>query len=87
VAVTQYEVFKSLNQLASVVVGRDRAIETNDLEQDPIARIKKLKLLVDADFRQANELKDARTLKSIERTMSSLQSLLTLAELASEVEW
>lgn len=86
-ATTQYDTFKALNQLASVVVGRDCAIETNNLESDPIARIKRLKELVDQDFRQANEIKDARTLKQIERTMSSLQSLLVLAELAEEVEW
>ena len=86
-ATTQYDVFKALNQLSSLVVGRDRAVETNDLEADPIARIKRLKELVDQDFRQANALADTRTLKQIERTMSSLQSLLVLAELAEEVEW
>ena len=86
-SVTQYDVFRALNQLSSLVVGRDRALETNNLENDPIARIKKLKLLVDQDFRQANELGDTKTLKQVERTMASLQSLLTLAELADEVEW
>jgi hypothetical protein len=86
-SVTQFDTYRALNQLASLVVGRDRAIETNDLESDPIARIKKLKLLVDQDFRQANELGDPKTLKQVERTMASLQSLLTLAELADEVEW
>ena len=86
-SVTQYDVFRALNQLSSLVVGRDRAIETNDLENDPIARIKKLKLLVDQDFRQANELGDTKRLKQVERSMASLQSLLTLAELADEVEW
>ena len=86
-AVTQFDTFRALNQLASLVVGRDRAIETNDLESDPIARIKKLKLLVDQDFRQANELGDTKTLKQVERTMASLQSLLTLAELAEDIEW
>ena len=86
-AVTQFDTFRALNQLASLVVGRDRAIETNDLETDPIARIKKLKLLVDQDFRQANELGDTKRLKQVERSMASLQSLLTLAELADEVEW
>ena len=86
-SVTQYDVFRALNQLSSLVVGRDRAIETNDLESDPIARIKKLKLLVDHDFRQANELGDTKRLKQVERSMASLQSLLTLAELADEVEW
>ena len=86
-AVTQFDTFRALNQLASLVVGRDRAIETNDLETDPIARIKKLKLLVDQDFRQANELGDTKTLKQVERTMASLQSLLTLAELAEDIEW
>lgn len=86
-SVTQYDVFRALNQLSSLVVGRDRAIETNDLESDPIARIKKLKLLVDQDFRQANELGDTKRLKQVERSMASLQSLLTLAELADEVEW
>lgn len=86
-SVTQFDTYRALNQLSSLVVGRDRAIETNDLEHDPIARIKKLKDLVDGDFRQANELGDTRTLKQVERTMASLQSLLTLAELAEEVEW
>jgi hypothetical protein len=85
--VTQFDTYRALNQLASLVVGRDRAIETNDLESDPIARIKKLKLLVDQDFRQANELGDTKTIKQVERTMASLQSLLTLAELTDEVEW
>jgi hypothetical protein len=86
-AVTQYDTFKALNQLASLVVGRDRSIETNDLENDPIQRIRKLKELVDEDFRQSNELGDSKTLKQVERTMASLQSLLVLAELASEVDW
>jgi hypothetical protein len=86
-SVTQYDVFRALNQLSSLVVGRDRALETNNLESDPIARIKKLKLLVDQDFRQANELGDTKRLKQVERSMASLQSLLTLAELADEVEW
>jgi hypothetical protein len=42
---------------------------------------------VDQDFRQANEIGDTKTLKQIERTMASLQSLLVLAELAEEVMW
>jgi hypothetical protein len=86
-SVTQYETYRALNQLSSLVVGRDRAVETNDLENDPIARVRRLKELVDQDFRQANEIGDSKTLKQIERTMASLQSLLVLAELAEEVEW
>ena len=86
-SVTQYETYRALNQLASLVVGRDRAVETNDLENDPIGRVRKLKELVDQDFRQANDIGDTKTLKQIERTMASLQSLLVLAELAEEVEW
>ncbi len=86
-SVTQYETYRALNQLASLVVGRDRAVDTNDLESDPIARVRRLKELVDQDFRQANEIGDSKTLKQIERTMASLQSLLVLAELAEEVEW
>ena len=85
--ITQFDTFRALNQLASLVVGRDRAIETNDLESDPIARIRKLKELIDQDFRQANQIGDSKTLKQIERTMASLQSLLVLAELAADVEW
>lgn len=86
-SVTQYDVFRALNQLSSLVVGRDRAIETNDLENDPIARIKKLKMLLDDDFRAANLIGDLKSLKQIERSMASLQSLLVLAELVDEVEW
>jgi hypothetical protein len=86
-SVTLYDTHKALNQLASLVVGRDRAVETNDLEGDPIKRIKRLKALLDSDYKQANELGDSKTLKQVERSMASLQSLLVLAELASEVEW
>lgn len=86
-SVTQFDTYRALNQLASLVVGRDRAIQSNDLENDPIARIRKLKELIDQDFRQANQIGDSKTIKQIERTMASLQSLLVLAELAAEVEW
>ena len=86
-AVTQYDTFKALNQLGTLVVGRERAVETGDLERDPIERIKRLKELVDVDYRQANEIGDSKVLRQVERTMSSLQSLLVLAELASEVDW
>jgi hypothetical protein len=86
-SVTQYDTFRALNQLASLVVGRERAILSNDLENDPIARIKKLKMLLDDDFRAANQIGDSKSLKQIERSMASLQSLLVLAELAEEVEW
>jgi hypothetical protein len=68
-------------------VGRERAILTNDLENDPIARIKKLKMLLDDDFRAANQIGDSKSLKQIERSMASLQSLLVLAELVDEVAW
>ena len=86
-SVTQYDTFRALNQLASLIVGRERAILTNDLENNPIARIKKLKMLLDDDFRAANQIGDSKSLKQIERSMASLQSLLVLAELAEEVEW
>ena len=86
-SVTQFDTYRALNQLASLVVGRDRAIQSNDLENDPIVRIRKLKELIDQDFRQANQIGDSKTIKQIERTMASLQSLLVLAELAAEVEW
>jgi hypothetical protein len=86
-SVTQYDTFRALNQLASLVVGRERAILTNDLENDPIARIKKLKMLLDEDFRAANQIGDSKSLKQIERSMASLQSLLVLAELVEDVVW
>ena len=43
--------------------------------------------MVDEDFRLANQTGDTKNLKQVERTMASLQSLMVLAELASEVEW
>ena len=82
---THYEISKALNQLASVLVGRERAIETNELERDPFARIEKLKLLVDEDFKQANAVGDQKILKQVERTMISLSSLMVLAEAAERV--
>ena len=86
-SVTQYETFRALNQLSSLVVGRDRAVATNDMESDPIQRIKHLKAMVDEDFRLANQTGDSKNSKQVERTLASLQSLMVLAELASEVEW
>jgi hypothetical protein len=44
-------------------------------------------MLLDDDFRAANQIGDSKSLKQIERSMASLQSLLVLAELAEEVEW
>ena len=86
-SVTQYDTFRALNQLASLVVGRERALQTNVLENEPIARIKKLKMLLDDDFRAANQIGDSKSLKQIERSMASLQSLLVLAELVDDVDW
>ena len=57
-----------------MVVGRERALQTNVLENEPIARIKKLKMLLDDDFRAANQIGDSKSLKQIERSMASLRA-------------
>ena len=71
---------RALNQLASVLVGRDAAIATNDLDHDPITRIEELLGLAADQMHRAAGAGDQTTVRGASRKAESLGSLLILAK-------
>ena len=71
---------RALNQLASLLVGRDAAIATNELSHDPIARIEELLDRASTELRRAAGAGDQGTLKGAARRAEGLGSLLILAK-------
>jgi len=82
---------RALNQLASLVGGRDLAIATNHLTGTPVERIEAMRIMVleaaakPTRMRTASEI--ARDDRSMTTKLDSLGSLRTLADLVGEVEW
>jgi hypothetical protein len=77
---------KALNQLASLLAGRDAAVVTNALAHDPIARIEQLISISTTRLRRAAACGDQGEIKGTSRTIESLGSLLILAESLVVVE-
>lgn len=76
---TPDDITKSLNQLASVLAGRDLAIATNDLADDPFARIDAMAERSNTELLAAAQSGDSRALNQCQRKTQSLTSLATLA--------
>jgi hypothetical protein len=70
---------KALNQLLSVLVGRDIAIATNDLADDPWARIHAAMDRVSDEISEALATGNAKAMLQVQRKNQSLSSLQTLA--------
>ena len=82
------DVLKALNQLTSLVAGREMAVKTNDLIEHPDARIGELTTLTAHELVKATTSGDTKALKQAQRKLESLTSLKTLATvLMKEVEW
>ncbi len=77
---TPHGVTKALNQLASVLAGKELAIATNDLDDQPIARIETMIETAQSDLMTAGQLGDSKLLGQSQRKLQSLISLLTLAK-------
>ncbi len=77
---TPHGVETALNQLASVLAGREMAIATNDLADQPIARIESMIDSAQSDLMTAGQLGDTKLLGQSQRKLQSLISLLTLAK-------
>lgn len=77
---TPQGVTKALNQLASVLAGRELAVATNDLADQPIARIEAMIESAQADLMTAGQAGDTKLLGQSQRKLQSLISLLTLAK-------
>ena len=82
------DVLKALNQLTSLVAGRESAINTNHLAEDPVARVTEITTKTAEDLIKATTSGDNKALKQAQRKLESLSSLRTLAFcLMQEVEW
>ena len=74
------EVVKALNQLCSLVAGRDMAISTNDLADDPEQRIIHLIALAAQEVTDGALAGDQKKMKQGQRKLESLGSIRTLVE-------
>jgi hypothetical protein len=74
------EVLKALNQLTSLVAGRDIALSTNDLADDPEARITHCIAAAAQEVTDGAMSGDQKKLKQGQRKLESLGSLKTLVE-------
>lgn len=71
---------KALNQLASLIAGREAALVTNNLAHDPIGRLEVLCAIVTNDLQQAAAAGNQSDLKGAVRKLESLGSLRVLAD-------
>ncbi len=84
---------RAINQLLSVIVGRQHAKETDELKADPSQRVKACTQLVSVELSEAASLladcvPDAKRMMSqAQRKIDSLGSLAVLASLIKEVDW
>jgi hypothetical protein len=82
------DVLKALNQLLSLVAGRDGAIATNSMADDPLGRISHLISLASRELTEAATSGNSRDMKQAQRKLESLGSLRLLATvLINETEW
>ena len=90
--IERHEADRALNQLASLVVGRDLAKNTNHLEEDPRKRIYEMYRRISNEdaspTRMPTAAEIARDNRSRNTKKESMVSLLTLAEVVDELfEW
>ena len=84
----KHQVLNSLDQLISLVSGRDAAITTNNLEGKPLERISAITNVIAEELMTATKTDDTRGIKQCRRKIESLTSLKTLSTvLMNEVEW
>ncbi len=84
----KHEVLESLDQLISLVSGREAAVSTNHLESKPLERISAITDVVAQEVVTATKNDDVKSIKQCRRKIQSLTSLKTLATvLMNEVEW
>ena len=82
------DVLKALNQLTSLVAGRESAIATNHLDGDPEGRVTEITNLTAQELVKASTSGDTKALKQAQRKLESLTNLKTLATvLQEEVDW
>ena len=84
----KYKVQEALDQLISLVAGREAAIRTNELAGDPVGRIREVTNVISEELVTSAQSGDTKAIKQCQRKVESLTSLKTLATcLMEEVEW
>ena len=84
----KYEIQAALDQLISLVAGREAAIKTNDLAGDPVGRIREITNVISNELVSSTQGGDIKAIKQCQRKVESLTSLKTIATcLMDEVEW
>lgn len=83
---------RSCNQLLSVIVGRNSARDTDNLKDDPSARVQACFTLASEELQTAiqklaTDPDAGRLVKQCQRKMDSLASLQVFANLIKETEW
>ena len=83
---------RAINQLLSLIVGRDAARATDELKHNPKARLAKALELTLLEYQTAVgaavPAEDrARASRAAQRKIDSLESLRVLCDLVEEVEW
>tara|TARA_Y100001968_G_C19393490_1_gene736905 strand:+ start:1002 stop:1292 length:291 start_codon:yes stop_codon:yes gene_type:complete len=84
---------RAINQLLSVIVGKNHAKQTDALKEDPAQRVKACTGLAATEMSEAASLiadcvPDAKRMMSqAQRKLDSLGSLAVLANLIKEVDW
>ena len=78
------EILKALNQLTSLVVGKQLAIQTNHLIDDPAARINELIGSAAQEVSNGAISGDQKAMKQGQRKLESLGSLKLLADELAE---
>lgn len=76
---------KAMNQVISLVVGRDLAIKTNAFADNPADRVSELTTLAAQDLVKATQTGDIKTLKQAQRKLETLASLKIIAESLYEI--
>jgi hypothetical protein len=84
----KHEIQAALDQLISLVAGREAAIRTNDLAGDPVGRIREVTNVISEELIGSTQSGDIKAIKQCQRKVTSLTSLKTLATcLMDEVDW
>jgi hypothetical protein len=71
---------KALNQIISLVAGRDLAVATNEFADRPAYRVGEMLLKIPEELIKASQSGDMKTLKQAQRKMESLTNLKKIAD-------
>lgn len=74
------DIQQALNQLASVLAGRELAIATNNLSGEPYQRIQEMADVAGDELVRAVKDGDSRMTGQAQRKLQSLESLLRIAQ-------